>query len=153
MKNIHILPVPENVQTEAQSHLDAVLTLLSPYVIPLTAEERHDLPKMGDKTLSFVVKSLDYARHYPALRPSYLDMDEFEADVADAIGLRTIHISAKQLSDNVDDTIMVAGSEAYQAALIFYKAAKAAAEQDIPGAKEIYEDLKNRFPGTKKKNE
>jgi hypothetical protein len=73
--------------------------------------------------------------------------------MTDAIGLRTVHISAKQLSDNIDDTEMIAGSEAYQAALAFYNSVKAAAAQDIPGAKEVYADLKTRFPRVKRKQE
>jgi hypothetical protein len=43
---------------------------------------------------------------------------------------------------------MTAGSEAYQAALVFYKSVKMAAAQDIPGAKAVYEELKTRFPQT-----
>jgi hypothetical protein len=43
---------------------------------------------------------------------------------------------------------MIAGSEAYQAALMFYKSVKMAAAQDIPGAKAVYEELKTRFPQT-----
>jgi hypothetical protein len=77
----------------------------------------------------------------------------FDTDMTDATGLRTVHISAKQLSDGIDDTVMVAGSEAYQAALVFYNAVKAAAAQDIPGAKGVYDDLKARFPRVKRKNE
>jgi hypothetical protein len=46
---------------------------------------------------------------------------------------------------------MVAGSEAYQSSLIFYNAVKAATAQDVPGAKEIYADLKARFPKVKRK--
>jgi hypothetical protein len=46
---------------------------------------------------------------------------------------------------------MVAGSEAYQAALMFYNVVKTAAAQDIPGAKEVYNDLKARFPSVKRK--
>jgi hypothetical protein len=46
---------------------------------------------------------------------------------------------------------MVAGSEAYQTALLFYNSVKTAAAQDIPGAKEIYEELKARFPSRKHK--
>jgi hypothetical protein len=42
---------------------------------------------------------------------------------------------------------MIAGSEAYQAALLFYKAVKMAAEMDIQGAKAIYEELRKRFEG------
>lgn len=46
---------------------------------------------------------------------------------------------------------MTAGSEAYQAALVFYKSVKMAAAQDVPGAKAVYEELKTRFPGGKRK--
>jgi hypothetical protein len=46
---------------------------------------------------------------------------------------------------------MTAGSEAYQAALVFYKSVKKAAAQDVPGAKTVYEELKTRFPGGKRK--
>ncbi|MDR0721667.1 MAG: hypothetical protein LBF75_02570 [Treponema sp.] len=48
---------------------------------------------------------------------------------------------------------MVVGSEAYQAALVFYQSVKMAAAQDIPGAKAVYEELKTRFPqGSKRRN-
>ncbi|MDR2140103.1 MAG: hypothetical protein LBP50_11235 [Tannerella sp.] len=110
------------------------------------------MAKMGDKTLSFVEKAQDYAHKYPQFCPSYLNVTAFDTDMTDATGLRTVHISARQLSDNIDDTVMVAGSEAYQAALTFYNTVKAAA-QDIPGAKEVYNDLKARFPRVKRKNE
>jgi GrpB-like predicted nucleotidyltransferase (UPF0157 family) len=73
--------------------------------------------------------------------------------MTDATGLRTVHIAAKQLSDDIDDTVMVAGSEACQAALVFYNAIKAAAAKDIPGAKEVYADLKARFPRVMRKKE
>jgi hypothetical protein len=48
---------------------------------------------------------------------------------------------------------MIAGSEAYQAALVFYKSVKMAAAQDIPGTKAVYDELKIRFPGGKRRTE
>jgi hypothetical protein len=54
------------------------------------------------------------------------------------------------LEQGVDDTEMLTGSEAYQAALVFYKAVKMAAAQDVPGAKAVYEEFKTRFPGGKR---
>ncbi|MDR2361358.1 MAG: hypothetical protein LBD91_01350 [Prevotellaceae bacterium] len=42
-------------------------------------------------------------------------------------------------------------SEAHRSALVFYNAAKAAAKQDILGTKEVYNDLKARFPSIKRK--
>jgi hypothetical protein len=48
---------------------------------------------------------------------------------------------------------MAAGSEGYQAALVFYKSVKMAAAQDVPGAKAVYEELKTRFPQRGKRKE
>jgi hypothetical protein len=153
MEDKHAIPIPPEVLAQAQANIDATNALLAPYLLSLTPTERRDLLKMGDKTLSFVEKAQAYAHQYPELCPSYLSVTELDADMADATGLRRVHIAAKQLSDDIDDTVMVAGSEAYQAALVFYNAVKAAAVQDIPGAKEVYSDLKTRFPRVKRKNE
>jgi hypothetical protein len=54
--------------------------------------------------------------------------------------------SVQQLEEAIDNTEMTAESEAYQAALVFYKSVKMAAAQDIPGAKAVYKELKTRFP-------
>jgi hypothetical protein len=153
MEDKHVTPIPPNVLAQAQANIDAANAALAPYLLPLTPQERRDLLKMGDKTLSFVEKAQDYAHQYPSLCPSYLDLTGFDADMTDATGLRKLHITAKQLSDNIDDTSMVAGSESLQSALMFYNAIKAAAAQDIPGAKEVYADLKARFPRVKRKHE
>jgi hypothetical protein len=78
-------------------------------------------------------------------------MTAFGADFEDAHGLWTLVNSIRQLEENVGDTEMTAGSEAYQAALVFYKSATTAAKQDVPGAKTVYEELKTRFPGVERK--
>lgn len=153
MEDKHVIPIPPEVLAQAQANIDNTNVSLTTYLLPLTPTERHDLPKMGDKTLSFVEKAQDYAHQYPQLCPSYLNLAKFDSDMTDATGLRRLHIAAKQLSDNIDDTMMVSGSEAYQAALVFYSAVKAAAAQDIPGAKEVYNDLKARFPSIKRKQD
>lgn len=49
-------------------------------------------------------------------------------------------------------TRMLVGSEAYMSALMFYNAAKDAARHNVQGAKAVVEDLKKRFPSTKRKD-
>ena len=44
----------------------------------LSPQDRRELPKIGDKTLTFVAKSLDYAMAHPELCPPYLDVPEFQ---------------------------------------------------------------------------
>ena len=97
MEDKHVNSIPPEVLAQAQANIDATNALLAPYLLRLTPAERHDLPKMGDKTLSFVEKAQDYAHQYPALCPSYLNVAEFDVDMTDATGLRRVHISTKQL--------------------------------------------------------
>jgi hypothetical protein len=115
-------------------------------MLALTPAERRELPKMGEKTIGFVEKAYDFARQNPNLVPPCLDLDAFGVDFSDAHGLWTLLNSVQQLEETIDDTEMTAGSEACQAALVFYKSVKMAAAQDIPGAKAIYGELTTRFP-------
>jgi hypothetical protein len=150
--NKHIQAIPQDVLTPAQIKINEATALLAPYVVTLTPAERHELPKMGEKTISFVEKAYDFAQQNPNLVPPYLDIAAFGVDFGDAHGLWTLVNSIRQLEENAGDTEMTAGSEAYQAALVFYKSVKMAAVQDIPGAKAVYEELKTRFPGGKRKS-
>jgi hypothetical protein len=152
MENKHAILIPTDVINQAKSLLQQAGTLLTPYVTPLTPSERRTIAKMGEKTLGFVEKSHEFATDNPTLVPSYLDMTAFGIDFADAHNLWSLFLLTQQLHENVDDTTMVAGSEAYQAALVFYNSVKMATRQDIPGAKAIYAELKKRFPGHKHRN-
>jgi hypothetical protein len=149
--NQHVQAIPSTVLTQAQTKVDEAIALLTPYMLALTPAERHELPKMGEKTIGFVEKAYDFAQKNPNLVPPYLDVDAFGVDFGDAHGLWTLLNTIQQLEESVDDTEMVAGSEAYQAALVFYHSVKAAAAQDIPGAKAVYAELKTRFPSGKRK--
>jgi hypothetical protein len=151
-ENTHVQAIPQDVLTQAQTKIQEVLTLLTPYLLALTPAERQGMPKMGEKTISFVEKAHDFAQQNPNLVPPYLEMGAFGTDFADAHELWTIHNLVMQLEEEgISDTEMTAGSEAYQATLVFYKSVKMATAQDIPGAKAVYEELKTRFPGGKRK--
>jgi len=105
---------------------------------------------MGPKTLAFVEKCHEYAIANPILCPAFLNMDEFSVDFTDAHGLYLPVNKAAQLHENLSDTQTCAGSEAFQAALIFYNAVKSAASSNIPGAHAVYEELRKRFPRGKR---
>ena len=149
--NKHTQAIPDEVLTQAQAKVDELKELLAPYMLALTAAERREMPKMGPKTIHFVEKAYDFAKQNPNLVPPFLDMDTFGNDFADAHGLWTLTNSIRQLDENINDTEMTAGSEAYQAALVFYNSVKTATAQNVSGAKAVYEDLRYRFPGSKRK--
>jgi hypothetical protein len=151
MKDRHSLLIPDDVVSLVQSLVTQAKVALLPYVTPLTPTERHTLPKMGEKTFSFVEKSHEFAMQNPNLCPPYLNMTAFSTDFADVHNLLMLNNATRQLHEYTDDTAMTSGSEAYQAALVFYNSVKMAARQDIPGAKAVYEELRKRFPGTRRK--
>ncbi|SDD27997.1 hypothetical protein [Williamwhitmania taraxaci] len=131
--------------------IDSIQSKL-PFLINLKADDRHNLAKMGDKTLAFVTKGLDYAKQNPTIVPPFLDVTQFENEVNVVTDLSSIMKSIRQLLEKIDDTTMLAGSEAYASALVFYNAVKSASKVDVPGMKSIYEDLQTRFPGRGKSN-
>ena len=51
--NAHLQAIDEQTIQAIVQKLDELLKLIEPYVTP---QERHDLPKMGPKTLAFVEK-------------------------------------------------------------------------------------------------
>jgi hypothetical protein len=150
--NNHSHAIPPEVVEQMKQKTREMRELLAPYATPLTPQERRDLPVMGEKTVSFVEKAFEFAEANPDLCPTYLDMEAYRIDFADAIGLRVVHNSALQVFETVDDIVLLAGSEAYQSSLAFYNYIKLLASQDVPSAKAIYEELKKRFPRRKRKS-
>ena len=151
MKNTHNQSIPQAVLDEIKQNINNTLTLLKPYAIALTPSEQGELAKLGDKTLAFVDKTNSYSQANPQLCPSYFSQAEFAIDFADYQSLRPLAMLTEQLLHTIDDTMMMAGSEAYVSSLSFYNSTKDAAKRDIPGAKAVYDDLSVRFPSTRAK--
>jgi len=134
-------------ETEAIRTAMDIIRQKLPFLINLTDEERQTYAKMGDKTVAFVSKALEYARENPHLVPPYLNVSEFEKDMQLIVQLRGILRPLLSLVEGLDDTLMLAGSESYAAALTFYNSVKMASKMNVPGTTAIYNDLKVRFPG------
>ena len=145
MKDRLKIVLPSAEQKELQIGLEKIQNTLSKYLIALTPKEKQHLPKMSDGTLPFVEKSLAYSQSNKEYVPPYLDADELGRDVQAVEDLTVLYRSVKQLGSKLEDTILLAGSEAYVASLSYYNSVKMAAKLDVPGAKTIYADLKQRF--------
>jgi hypothetical protein len=103
--------------------------------VNLSPADRQEMPKMGEKTLPFVDKTLGYATLHPDLKPPYLDLDEAKRDYALAAELNEIARELKSLHQSVNDVLMVTGSEAYSAALMFYSSVKGASRSNVAGSR------------------
>lgn len=137
--------IPVSVITDVTEKLQACKTLLAPYLQALTADQRKSIFKMGDKTLATVQKVKSYMETNPEFTPAYRDKTEFLKDEAVVTSLTPLENLAKQLSSDIEDTVMLAGSEALVAALLYYGTTKEAAAKGVTTAKPVYEDLSQRF--------
>ncbi len=145
VENLVSLKLTNKEIATLQGHFKAISDLLKPHMVALTNEERRQMPKMSDKSVPFVEKALQYAKKYPELVPAFIDMSEMGIDVRAVETLNDLHQDAHRICGNLDDTRMLAGSEAYVAALAFYNSVKMGTKMNVPAAKQVYEDLKKRF--------
>lgn len=118
---------------------------LLPQLVVLQPQDRRELPKMGPRSVAFVTKALEYGRANPQWCPPYIDIAELEADIRAVALLQSVQRPLSQLADQLDDSLLLAGSEAYTEALKIYQAAKSAARANQPGAGTAAEDLARQF--------
>ncbi len=136
---------PED-QAAINSAIGTIKTKLTPHLIALRPDERKELPKMSDKTIPFVNKVLSYASSNPEFLPPFVQQVELNKDVNAVNTLNSVLKQLEQITDGIDDTMMLAGSEAYIASLSYYNSVKQGAKMNVPNAKIIFDDLKARFP-------
>jgi hypothetical protein len=148
------IEIPQDIIDKVVENLKKSKELLAPYLQGLTADEREKLFKMGDKSVATVQKVKSYVDSNPEFVPSYMDKVEFFKDEKVVTQLKPIVNLATQLATDSDDTVMLAGSEAMQSALLYYGQVNEAHKKGVPTAKPIYEDLSERFKrGSNKKKE
>lgn len=141
------LSIPEAELASIREALARLNALLVPHLARLTPQDRQEIPKMGDRTVGFVLKALDYARLNPELVPSFLDVGDLVVDLEAVRVLREFQRTLAPLVEALDDSILLSGSEAYQAALVFYTNVKTAARANQRNAAVVYDDLSSQFPG------
>ncbi|AMJ66736.1 hypothetical protein [Hymenobacter sp. PAMC 26628] len=111
MSNRVTAAIPPADLAQALDLLKQARALLEPYLHPLTPDERKNMVKMGDKSVGFMTKLLDYAANSPAFVPAFVDFDELKQDVGTATDLAPVEQFAAQLALDLGSTVMLAGSE------------------------------------------
>jgi hypothetical protein len=96
-----------------------------PFLISLNSADRRAMAKMGDKTRAFVEKSVEFATYHPEYLPRLFDLEEMRRDVELFTALYPVLMALIHLQELVQDTYTAVGQEAYAAARVIYKSAKA----------------------------
>ncbi len=128
----------------AKSGIQAVNTNL-PFLVGLTTNERIALPAINVNNKAFTEDAINAMVNNPTLAPSYLSVPNMQTDLTLFTQLDELIIIVKQLLERLEDTQLLAGSEAYVTALAAYKAIGGAADAGVAGADAIYNQLKARF--------
>jgi len=130
-----------------------------PMLTGLTVEERVNLPKINVANKAFTEDAINAITNNAEMLPSFLKIEHMQTDLKLFTQIDELTGLVRQLLEKLEDTQMLAGSEAYVSALTGYKLFSAAAEAGIPGSDSIYDSLKERFnngsstPTDKKKDE
>ncbi|MES2575930.1 MAG: hypothetical protein V4572_13385 [Bacteroidota bacterium] len=124
-----------------------------PFLIGLTTEERITLPSIDVGNKIFTEDAITAGFNNSSLLPSYISLPNVQNDLALFTQLDEILFSLKQLVEKIEDTQLLAGSEAYSTALIIYKLFGSAANVGIPGTDTIVNQLKQRFVNNRSKSE
>ncbi|MBW4612950.1 MAG: hypothetical protein KME21_06635 [Desmonostoc vinosum HA7617-LM4] len=145
-QNITASLSPQEIQ-EIKTALQTIQKRL-PFLITLSTQERRKLIKMGDKSLAFVNNSVTAAQSNREILPASFDVDELVRDYQLAIALTELLTSMRQLTEQVDDTLLAVGSEAMSSSLTVYDYVKTAAKK-TPGLKTLAQQLGDRFKAIK----
>ena len=153
MNNIHNQSIPQEVLDQVKAKIEEAIGLVKPYSVILTEDQRASVIKVGDRKFTCVTKTFAYTKTNSEFVPSYLNINDFETDMKDADGHPEIVTLINQLFNYFDDTKLAARSEAYSASLYYYGNVQQAASVNLPGAKAIYDDLKQYFAKASKASE
>lgn len=124
-------------------------TLLTPYRIGLSPEERVAMPKINVDNKTFVEDATTEIQNPTAAQfmPPYFKPSDMVSDLKMYQQNEVIASRLNNLFQISDDLRVVAGSEAFTSALAFKRMADQAAKIGIPGAGPISDKLKERFSG------
>ena len=119
--------------------------------VVISKEELKSLPKIADGRMPFVQKAADYSVSNPEHVPAVLDVPEFQKDVKAFAALREMARPLRQILEKIENSMNVAGSEAFYAARDYYKMVQLNAKLGVPGAQAIYDDLRRLFESSASK--
>lgn len=129
-----------------KSAYQTILTNL-PFLLGLTTEERSSLPAIDVNNKTFTEDAISAGVNNAVLLPAYVSPTAMQTDLTLFSQMDELILLHNQLGEKLQDTQLLAGSEAYICALTLYKLFASAAEAGVAGSDAVYNQLKQRFAG------
>jgi len=121
------------------------------FLITLTAQDRRELPKMGERSIGFEEKCATHMLMNPEFLPGFVSLDDLQEDRTLRAHLLKCFVPLQALCAAMEDTLMAVSSDIWLADLAYYHNARDGARRKLPGAEAIFNDLSSRFPGGRRK--
>jgi len=147
--------ISSEISGEASAAVNAALQSIGgqmPFLIDLKPDERETLHHLKAGNTQFVQNTVTLVNKETGFLPRSFDIAEFKKDVELFTALHDIHHNVAALLRCIEDTMTIAGSEAYAAALAVYNYAKSK-NIATPGLDPYVDDLARRFSRKSRNNE
>jgi hypothetical protein len=125
------MPYPNLISTSIESKdLEEILksieniNRLLPDLVNLSDAQVTNLPKVSSSTIDFVYETLELVDKYPNLIPDEIEIPEIRKDVEMIESIKKILKPLKKLVRKLEDSAVLAGSEAYLPSIAIYNAVK-----------------------------
>ena len=113
--------ISEESIREILSSIEKIDKLL-PDLVSLSNEKLSSLPKVSASTIEFVYETLELVDKYPALIPRDVEIPEIRKDAELIEAINRILKPLKKLVRKLEDSAVLAGSEAYVPSMAIYNA-------------------------------
>jgi len=130
---------------EVTTAINLLLEKLGPYMAEMGKSEKKRMSALKDKSLSFVQKTYEHSTQNPFMIPAFVEPEEMKNEMATMEVIRQLINPLVRVVNGLEDTNFIIGNDAYNSALAMYQMVKTASKNNVPGATQIYEDLKVRF--------
>ena len=110
----------------SQKEIDEILAAIErinkllPHLITLSNEEKASLPKVSFSNIDFVNEVLDMAEGNPEQVPESINIPEIRKDIELIESITKILRPLRQLEKKLEDSALLAGSEAYIPSLAIF---------------------------------
>jgi len=145
------LEIDQAKRETIETGLAGFKTELIPLLVALSADNKRNLPMVGERLINFVEQAIKSADQNPDLIPPYIKLEGVKVDMETWKYMNALSKELEYIVSLLNDTAALSGSEAYSSMLSYYNFLKQAAKDGVPGAKPIYDNLKHHFSVAKNK--
>jgi len=136
---------PEDEQAATAADLTSIENRLMPRLSHVEAVDKKRMTRLGTGSFGWVNLCFGYGSRNPQFKQGFLDMAAWERDLDAIAYLTPLKQRVDKLAAALQDTLILLGFQAYEAARMFHAALKSAVASRQPGAAAIYADLARHY--------